>query len=474
MQLQKQISAEKRHDMMTGQPISSLIWKMAVPTIISMLVSAIYNMADTYFVSQISTSASGAVGIVFSIMAIIMAIGLTFGVGGGSYISRLLGEKNTAQARRASATVFYLSIFIGLLLTIFGLIYLEPLMRLLGATDTILPYARDYAQYILIGAPYMAASYVMNNLLRSEGSAVLSMIGIGVGGLLNIALDPLFIFMFKMGIAGAAIATILSQFVGFCVLLSHFLRKKSTLSLNPKHISLRWRMFREIGHSGLPTFYRQGLASISAVLLNVYAKPYGDPAIAGMSIVTRVMMFITSVLIGFGQGFQPVAGFNYGAKRYDRLWDAFWYSVKMGLIGLTALGAIGVIFAPGILAIFRAQDATVIGIGSFALRLQCITLPMQVWVIMCNMMFQSLGLGFRASVLAMARQGLFFIPAIMILPGILGLSGVQYSQPLADVMTFVLSVPLAWGLLKKIDRQRKEMGQMTPNASEGSEENDEL
>nr|WP_122012915.1 MATE family efflux transporter [Maliibacterium massiliense] len=451
-----QTDADARYIQMTQTPIPKLIPRLAVPTIISMLITSFYNMADTFFVSKISTSASGAVGIVFSLMAIIQAIGFTFGVGSGSYISRLLGEHNPERANQAASTAFFSAAACGLVIAVFGLLFIDPFMRLLGATPTILPYARDYARYILIGAPYMAASFVMNNNLRSEGSALLSMIGIAAGAVLNIALDPLFIFTFNMGIAGAALATILSQLVSFFILLSNFTRGRSSISLHIRHFCVRWSMFREILRTGLPTFYRQGLASVAAILLNVFAAPFGDSAIAGMSITTRVIMFLVSVLIGFGQGFQPVAGFNYGAKRYDRLLDAFWFCVKVGTLAFLAIGALGFFFAPQVLAAF-IDDPEVIRIGTLAMRLQSATLPFQVWVIISNMMYQSIGYGTQASVLALARQGLFFIPLIMLLPIPLGVLGVQLSQPIADICTFLVALALTGGTLRRLRGMRDQM-----------------
>ena len=337
---------EVQYKKMTETPIPRLITTMAVPTIISMLVTSVYNMADTFFVSKLGTSATGAVGIVYSLMAIIQAVGFMIGMGSGSQLSRLLGQKNQKEASEIGATGFYISIAFGLLLTVFGLIFIDPLMRILGATPTILPYARDYARYILLGASIMCASFVLNNLLRGEGKATLAMVGIATGGVLNIFLDPLFIFVFNLGIAGAAIATVLSQCISFIILLSFFLRGKSLISLNIRNVSRQAKVYISILKTGLPSLCRQGLASISTVALNLNAAVYGDAAVAAMSVVSRIFMLMISVLIGFGQGFQPVAGYNYGARKFDRVRQAVKFSLVWGTIVVVVLGIIGFVFAP--------------------------------------------------------------------------------------------------------------------------------
>ena len=317
--MSRTMTQEERYRMMTEKPISRLIPGLAVPTIISMLITSIYNMADTFFVSQINTSASAAVGIIFSLMAMIQAVGFTLGMGAGNYISRSLGAKNEDIAVRTAATAFFTAIGIGVVMAVTGLSFLDRLVRLLGATETIAPYARDYARYILLGAPVMTGSFVMNNLLRSQGYAVYAKAGITTGGILNMILDPVFIFGLRMGISGAAAATVISQCVSFCILFFQCNFRKGCIRLRPGKFTPSLKIYGEILHAGLPSLCRQGLASAAAVALNVAANPFGDAAIAAMSIVTRYMMFINSALIGFGQGFQPVCGFNFGAKRYDRV-----------------------------------------------------------------------------------------------------------------------------------------------------------
>lgn len=437
---------------MTGTPIPKLVVTLAIPTIISMMTTAIYNMADTFFVSQLGTSAAGAVGIVFSLMAVIQAIGFMLGMGAGSLNSRLLGAQKNREADEVGSTAFFCALGFGLLLTVGGLIFLDPLMRILGATETILPYARSYAQYILYGAPIMCSSFVLNNLLRSQGKALLAMCGIATGGVLNIALDPLFIFGFGLGIGGAALATLISQCISFCILLSFFLFHKSVVNISLFKISRHGMIYWRIIKTGLPSFCRQGLASAATVALNVAAAPYGDPAIAAMSIVGRIFMLILSAMLGFGQGYQPVIGFNYGAAKYDRVRQAFRFALTVGTILLTCLGLVCYIFAPQIMALFRADDAEVIAIGTVACRAQCVALVFQPLIVICNMTFQVLGRAWQATFVSSCRQGIFFLPLIFLLPALFGLTGVQFTQPVADLLTFACCFPFLRGYFKDLKK----------------------
>lgn len=441
---------QDRYTMMLEAPIPPLICRLAVPTIISMLVTSIYNMADTYFVGRISTSASAAVGVVYSLMAIIQACGFFFGHGSGNYISRALGAKEDEKAARMAATGFFSALIAGALLGALGLLFIRPLARMLGSTETILPYAVDYMRFILIGTPFMMASLVLNNQLRFQGSAAYAMVGIASGAVLNIALDPILIFVCRLGIAGAAIATIFSQFVGFVILLIGTSRG-GNLRVQFKNFTPKAAYYRAILNGGLPSLCRQGLGSVGTICLNRGAGVYGDAAVAAMSIVTRIVMFANSCIIGFGQGFQPVCGFNYGAKRYDRVKAAFWFCVRTATVFLCAAAVTGFIFAPGLVAFFRRGDADVLAVGTVALRAQCVTFPLSAWIVMCNMEMQTIGKSVRASFLAMARQGLFFVPAVLILPRILGLPGLQISQAVADVMTFAAAIPLQIGVLREMD-----------------------
>ncbi len=449
---QSKTASELQFMKMTETPIPKLITSLAIPTIISMLVTSIYNMADTFFVSKLGTSATGAVGIVFSLMAIIQAVGFTLGMGAGSLISRLMGQKKQEEAQEVASTSFFTAILFGLLLTFFGLVFIDPFMDLLGATDTILPYARGYARYILLGASIMSASFVLNNLLRCQGRAIYSMVGIGLGGVLNIALDPLFIFVLDLGISGAAIATLISQCISFSILLFFVCSDKSDVHIYLKSVSRRPIIYAQIIKTGLPTLARQGLASAANIALNVNAAVYGDAAVAAMSVVGRIFMFIISAIIGFGQGFQPVAGFNYGAKKYDRVREAYWFTVKVGTVFLTVMAVLGFFLAPQAIAIFRKDDAEVIAIGAFCMRAQCIFLPTQPFVVASNMLFQSIGKSWRATFLSAARQGIFFLPAIILLPMLLELTGVQIAQSAADALTFLVTVPFVISFFRELKR----------------------
>nr|WP_089982120.1 MATE family efflux transporter [Clostridium sp. C105KSO13] len=434
------MSQSEKYKMMTESPIPGLIGKLAVPTIISMLITSIYNMADTFFVGRIGTSATAAVGLSFPIMAIIQAMGFFCGHGSGNSMSRRLGSKDSGGAEQLAATGYFSALFLGFALMVLGLVFLKPLCLLLGSTSTTLPYTEKYLGVILPGAPYMTAQLVLNNQIRFQGNAFYSMIGITTGGILNIVLDPLFIFVFRMGISGAAFATILSQFVSFCMLLAG-IKFSNCIPIRFRNIRFNKSRLKEIVGGGLPSLFRQGLASVAVMTLNIAANPYGDAAIAAMSIVSRITMFASSALIGFGQGFQPVCGFNYGAKKYDRVKEAFWFCVKISTVVLFLLAIFGTLVSGHLIGVFR-DDLNVIQIGTTALRLQCLTFTLNGWIIMNNMMMQTMGKTLYASILASARQGLFFIPALLILPKPFGLLGIQMAQAVADACTVIITTVL--------------------------------
>ena len=440
---------------MTQTPVGKLITTLSVPTIISMLVTAIYNMADTFFVSKLGTSASGAVGIVFSVMAIIQAIGFTFGMGSGSWISRLLGAKEKEKSKEVAATGFYSAIFLCTLMSVIGEWKMDELMRILGASETILPYARDYARYILIAAPIMASSFVLNNILRSEGHAKFAMIGITTGGILNVILDPIFIFVFKLGIKGAALATALSQLVSFLILLSYFVMHKTTTRLGIHRISRKPGTYFQIIKNGLPSFSRQGLASIASILLNKQAMIYGDAAVAAMAIVTKIFQMLFSVLIGFGQGYQPVIGFNYGAGIMDRVKKAMKFHLKVGTIGMSIAAVAMFAAAPYLLKLFIADDPAVVEIGTKALRAQAISMPLLPLGVAANMTFQSIGKSWKATIMSAMRQGIFFLPLIFFLPKIFGLWGVVTSQAGADLLTAVACTPFLIHFYKNLTEEKE-------------------
>ncbi len=438
-----------RAGFLTKTPVPRLIVKLAIPTILSMLVTGIYNTADTFFVGKISTQATAAVGLVFSVMAIIQALGFFCGHGSGNYLSRQLGAGNNKEADEMASTGFAIALIIGIAVAVTGLILITPLAYLLGASSTTLKDTVDYMRIILLGAPFMIGQFVINNQLRFQGSAMYAMAGLMCGAVVNVGLDPLLILVFDMGVSGAATATVCGQMISFFVLLLGT-RKGENIRLSVKNIRFGWHFAGEIINGGAPSLFRQGLAAVSTLLLNHAAGAIGgDPAIAGMSIVTRVMMLTASAFIGFGQGYQPVCSFNYGAGLYKRVKEGFFFCLKYGAIFLCAAAAVCIVFAPHIIGWFR-DDPEVIAIGTDALRYQAATLPLLSPVIMTNMMLQSAGKGVKASVTASARNGLFFIPLILVLPGLFGLPGVEAAQPVSDVFSVCLTIPLAWSELKKM------------------------
>lgn len=442
-------SAEEKREYMLEEPVKKLVCKLAAPTIMSMLVTNFYNMADTFFVGKINTQSTAAVGVVFSLMAIIQAVGFFFGHGSGNFISRRLGAGDLEEAEKMSAVGFFTSFLAGVFIMVVCLIFIQPLSYALGSTPTIQPYTVAYLRIILIGAPAMTASLVLNNQMRFQGSAFYAMIGIVSGAVINIGLDPFFIFVCDMGVAGAALATTISQYVSFVFLLI-MVRKGGNIRIRFKNFKPNVHFYKEVIRGGIPSLCRQGLASVATICLNHAAGGYGDAAIAGMSIVTRVMMFANSALIGFGQGFQPVCGFNYGAKKYKRVLDAYWFCVRTAFVFLTALSVVIYIFSPEIISLFRKGDADVIEVGTAALRYNIVVFPLSAWIIMCNMMLQSIGKGLKASIVASARQGIFFLPLIAILPRFFGITGVEICQTVSDILALTVSIPLGVSVIKEM------------------------
>ena len=446
---------------MTTQPVEKLICKLAIPTIISMMVTALYNMADTYFVSDLGNDQTGAVGVVFPVMAIIQALGFFFGQGSGNYMSRALGKGDSSSAEKMASVGFYTCFVVTAVLAWTALLFMAPLSRLLGATELIEPHAIKYMRWILIGAPFLSTSYVLNNQLRFQGNAMYSMVGIGVGAVINVGLDPLLITVCDMGVSGAALATVISQFISFCLLL--FVTYKSdSLRIRLKCFSFKILYFKELFIGGTPSLARQGLSSVATALLNRAAGAYGaEAAIAAMTIVSKLMMFAASALIGFGQGFQPVCGFNWGAGLYSRVRKAVLFCMKVAVVALILIAVTGIAFAPWIIGLFR-DDPEVIRLGATALRAQCIALPLMGITVMTNMALQNIGKVWRATLLALARQGLMFIPVIIVLPLLFKLNGVIISQGIADVLAFSIALPLNLALLKDL-KKRAETETSTKN-----------
>ena len=446
-----------RHRYLTQTPVPKLICTLAVPTIISMLVTGIYNTADTYFVGRISTQATAAVGLVFSVMAIIQAFGFFCGQGSGNYLSRLLGAGKKQEANEVAMTGFLMALVIGILIAALGNWQAERIADWIGATDASRADTVAYMRIILMGAPLMTCQFVINNQLRFQGSAMYAMIGLMCGAVINIALDPILMFGLHLGIRGAAIATVSGQGISFLALLIGS-RAGENIRLSLSNARLNFGYILQISNGGLPSLVRQGLAAVSTLLLNNMARAYGgDAAIAGMSVTSRTLMLLVSALIGFGQGYQPVCSYNYGAGLYDRVKEGYRFCVKIGTVLMTIAGAACFLFAGPVIGFFR-DDPAVIEVGRVALRWQSAVLPLLATSILTNMMLQACGKGIKSSVTSSARNGIFFIPLILILPRIFGLFGVEMAQGIADILTFLLCVPIARYELKKMDENRPSEG----------------
>lgn len=445
---------KSNHEIMTTEPVRKLVCKLAVPSIIIMLVMAMYNVADTYFVSTLGTSATAAVGITFSFMNIIQAIGFYFGQGAGNYISRALGAKEQEHAEKMAATGFFTSFGIGIIIAILGLIFLEPIALILGSTDTILPYSIPYLRYVIIACPFMITSFMLNTTLRFQGRAIESMVGMVSGAVLNVILDPIFIWGLDMGINGAGLATLIGQFTGFAILLFCCSRGES-IRIRFRNFSPSFFYYKEMFRGGFPSLVRQSIASVASILLNVVAGGFGDAAIAAIAISNRIAMMAHSATIGFGQGFQPVCGFNYGAQQYDRVKKAFGFTVIVTISYLICASIVIFIFAPEIISLFRPDDLEVLAIGTLALRAQAITLPLQSLTMTSNMMMQTMGKVVPAIILALSRQGLFLIPILFILANSIGLLGIQICTPLADICSFLLAIPFVRSVLKGLADKTK-------------------
>ena len=441
-------TAADRYRDMTETPVPRLITRLSIPTIISMLVTALYNAADTFFVGRISTEATAAVGLAFSAMAVIQALGFFCGQGSGNYLSRMLGAGKQEEAEQMAATGLALSMILGVVVASAATLQIRQLAEFLGARGSTVDETVRYLRIIVLGAPFMMGQFVINNQLRYQGSAMYAMVGLLCGAILNIALDPLLIFGFGMGVSGAALATVSGQIISFFVLLAGSMHGVN-IHLNIRNVRLNGHFITQIINGGIPALFRQGLAAVATVLLNRAAGVYGHAAIAGMSVTTRVTMFVSSALIGFGQGYQPVCSFNYGAEKKERVREGYFFCVRYGTVFLTVMALFCFGFAPQIIAFFR-NDPEVIAVGKVALRWQAVALPLLACIVITNMMLQSMGKGVKASITASARSGIFFIPLILILPRIFGLSGVEMTQAVADILSVSVSIPLAAMELRKM------------------------
>lgn len=433
---------------MLTEPIGKLLFKKAAPTVLIQLITVIYNTADTYFVAKIDTGASAAVGVVFSLMAIIQATGGSIGMGATSLISPMLGQKRVDDASTVGTSAALMSVIAGALIGALGLVFLRPLVSLIGARGEVIPYAEDYARFILIGAPFMTTAFVLNSVLRSEGQAVYSMIAMISGGILNLFIDPLLIFGFGMGIAGAALATMISQMTSFFIMAIIFLRDRSIVRLRPKYIGKKPSVYLHIVRMGVPTLFRQGMASLSSALLNIMAAPYGAAAVAAISIANKLYMLVRHIVLGIGQGFQPIAGYCFGAKRYSRVKKVFWVATGAATVICLNIALAVYFFREPIMVWFR-DDPAVVEAGSAMLRFLCVTIPLLGFSTYVNQLYQSLGFAVGATFLASCRQGIFFVPLVFLLPAAFGLTGIEAVQAAADLLTFVISIPFLFFFFRK-------------------------
>lgn len=446
------IKNQSQYDKMTKTSVEKLIVTLSIPTILSMMVSNVYNLVDTAFVGTLGNSASGAVGIVFGFMAVLQAIGFLFGQGAGSIISRQLGQKNAKKASEFASTGFFFAFGISVAAVVICAFFLDNIIIFLGSTETIAPYAKTYISFILLTAPFQVTSFTLNNILRYEGKAVYGMIGLMSGAFINIAGDALFMFVFNMGITGAGLSTAISQVISFVILTIPFFRGMTQCKLSLKNIVFKWNLIGNIIATGSPSLIRQGLNSVATILLNFLSKPYGDEAIAGMSIVGRIFFFIFSISVGVGQGFQPVSGFNYGAKKYNRLRKAHKFTVILSEILMVILGTTIFIAAPDFVRLFR-DDETVISIATRALRYQCVAVIFLPFGMVTEMLFQSTGNKVQAIILSAVRSGLIFIPLLYILSKFWGLAGIQVAQAYSFILSVIPAIILLISFMKKLPKE---------------------
>ncbi len=467
------INRESRRKMMLEEPVAKVIPIVAVPMIIAMLIDSIYNITDTYFVSQLGTTATAAVGVNSSLMHLIRSVAMGFGMGASSYISRLLGAKRDEEASRVGTTTLFTGIMVLLILSFIAYMFMAPMVKMLGATDSVMPYSMDYARWILLSSPFTAGTVILNQLLRAEGSTKYSMVGMVSGCIVNIGLDPLFISVFSLGVAGAAIATGLSKLISFMILLIPFLRKKSMLELKPKFFTPKREIFFEIARMGIPTFLRSSMLAISTIVINNVAGTFGDSALAAASVANKAARVVGSGIMGLGQGFQPVAGYNWGARKYERVRKAFWTCSAMGAAGGLTLGVIMAIMATKLVSIFASSDDTeIVKIGSYMIITQCITMVFHVWGGIANGLFQALGRPIGAAVLGLSRQIICLIPCVLVLSNIYGVYGLASAQAVADIMTLMIALPMVILLYRKI--KRMELEQNKPENNTWIEQQDQL
>lgn len=440
-------NADQHYKKMTETPVAKLILNLGIPTTISMLITNIYNMADTYFVGTQGESAQAATGVLFTVQAIMQGIAFMLGHGGGTFISRALADRNTEEATKYVSSVFFVGGIVGLIITALGLSFLEPLVRFLGSTETIVPHAMDYGFWILLAAPFIICSLVLNNGLRYEGKAFYAMFGLTAGGILNIFGDYVLVIRLGMGVYGAGLATAASQVVSFSILLIMYL-KMAQSTIRFKSVSRDIKLYMTVVRVGLPSLIRQGLTSVTNGLLNNLTKPFGDAAIAAMSVVSRYSNFLMCVGLGMGQGFQPVASFNYQARKFDRVKKGLLFTTVFGLMFIGGMSTLSIIFAEPIISIFQKHEE-VIQIGATALRFTAVGMMFMPFSVPVNMLYQSIQQPTISSVLSLIRSGAVTIPMLLVGVPLLGLTGIQIAQPTADIIAGLLSIPFIIRFLRK-------------------------
>ena len=457
----------KKENPLGYQPIGRLLMRFALPAIISMLVNALYNIVDQIFIGQgIGYLGNAATTIAFPIVTIILAASTLLGAGASAFAAIKLGEKQEETAEKCLGNVFLLGILMGIIVLVLGLIFLDPMLKLFGATENTMDYARQYTSILLIGAPFNMLGVILSNMARTDGNPTLATYSMVIGAVLNTILDPIYIFVFHWGEAGAAIATALSKLVSFLVLISPYLRGRTMIALSIRQFHPSKVIMNELVKMGFPTFARSALMTLASIITNNIAGAFSVSALAAISVVNRIMIFISSAVLGFGQGYQPVAGFNWGAKRYDRVKSAFWFAAGVSVACVSALGLAAALGAPQLMRLFTSYDEEMIEIGALAIRMQCLAMPSVAWVIVVNMLYAGLGRAVGAAILSVVRQGVFFIPMVLILPKLFGVQGLAAVQGVADILTLLLSIPLSILLLREINGKIREQQQASVNSEE--------
>lgn len=438
--------------------IVKLLVKFSIPAIIGMLVNSLYNIVDRIFIGNgVGSLGIAGAAIGFPIMLILMAFSMLIGIGANSLVAIRLGEQKKEEAEHIMGNALVLLIVLSLVISVSGLVFLNPLLRLFGASEEVLPYAKEYLSIILWGAVFQSVGMGMNNFIRSEGNPRMAMLTMLIGAILNIILDYVFIFIFRWGIAGAAYATILSQAVSAAWVLYHFLGGRSVLKLHAKNYRLNMGIVMKIVAIGTAPFLMQLAASVLNAIMNKSLNIYGgDIAISGMSAVSSIAMVFLMPVFGINQGAQPIIGYNYGARKYDRVKK----TLKLAILSATVLVIIGFIitrlFPEQLIALFNREDAELIEFGAYALKIFLTFMPIIGFQIVSANYFQAVGKPMQAGLLSLSRQVLLLIPAMLILPRFYGLDGVLYAGPLADLVSSVVTALFLFYELRHLDAKHDE------------------